>query len=342
MARLSRTKKKRMAAVVLTVVLIVCAFIGAVFICTNQLKSKYDMQLEALTNTIASNQRTVYRALVDIPAGTEINGENTEHVSVFSDMEDFIYMGEEGLGKIAVADIYAGQNICTNMVGEDLAFSLRECEYALLTLSNNLSVNDFVDIRIMYPNGENYVVLSKKCIQSIDLENNAAMFWLTEDELMDMSSAIVDTYLREGSILYTTKYIQDDQDALERNYQPSADCMIAIANDPNIVGVAQDALTERMSATLRSSLEDRLDKFVGTEGQGSGSAKAGANVDLSGSVRVGSYTGSMETTDEVQNTQESANDAADTGSSFTFTPEEDTQDGASDLDDDLSGEIKED
>lgn len=338
MARLSRTKKKRLLAVVLCVFIVVGVFVGAMFICTNQLKSKYDVKLEELTNTISSNQRMVYRAKADIPAGTEINSNNTEYVSVFSDMDDFVYMGEDGLGKIATADIFAGQNICANMVGEDLAYSLRECEYALLTLSNNLMANDFVDIRIMYPNGENYVVLSKKCIQSIDLENNAVMFWLTEDELMDMSSAIVDTYLREGSILYTTKYIQDSQDELERSYQPSADCMIAIANDPNIIGEAKDALTERMSATLRSSLENRLDQFSGADGKTSTSN--GANVNLTDSVRVGSYTGDMSTGDAgTHGGQETVESGDETGSSFTFTPEDGTQDGASDLDDDMSEEI---
>lgn len=333
MARLSRTKRKRVFAVILCLMLIAGAFMGATFICTYQLKAKYDMKLETLETTISSNQRMVYRAKVDIPAGTKIDRQNTEYVSVFSDMNDFVYMGDDGLGKIATADIFAGQNICANMVGEDLAFSLRECEYALLTLSNNLVANDFVDIRIMYPNGENYVVLAKKCIQDIDLENNAVMFWLAEDELMDMSSAIVDTYLREGSILYTTKYIQDNQEELERSYQPSADCMIAIANDPNIIGEAKDALTERMSATVRASLENRLDQFSGADGKGNGTS-GGANVNLTDSVRVGSYTGG--TAAEGEGTQDDQEEpAGETGSSFTFG----TQDGTSDLEDDMSEEI---
>lgn len=332
MARLSRAKKKRLFAVILCVMLITCAFVGAMAICTNQLKGKYDLKLEELTNTIADNQRTVYRALVDIPAGTEINKDNAVATTVFSDMDNFVYMGEDGLGKIATADIFAGQNICANMVGDDLAFSLRECEYALLTLSNNLSTNDFVDIRIMYPNGENYVVLSKKCIQSIDLENNAAMFWLAEDEIMDMSSAIVDTYLHEGTILYTTKYIQDAQEELQRSYQPSADCMVAIANDPNIVGVAKDELTERMSATLRSSLENRLNAFTGKDGQvnGNGGNSSGANVDLSNSVRVGSYTGT-----DFSNEESTADESSD--SNFSFNAEDSADEsGASDLTDHMT------
>lgn len=332
MARLSRAKKKRLFAVILCVMLIACAFVGAMAICTNQLKGKYDLKLEELTNTIADNQRTVYRALVDIPAGTEINKDNAVPTTVFSDMDDFVYMGEDGLGKIATADIFAGQNICANMVGDDLAFSLRECEYALLTLSNNLSTNDFVDIRIMYPNGENYVVLSKKCIQSIDLENNAAMFWLAEDEIMDMSSAIVDTYLHKGTILYTTKYIQDAQEELQRSYQPSADCMVAIANDPNIVGVAKDELTERMSATLRSSLENRLNAFTGKDGQvnGNGGNSSGANVDLSNSVRVGSYTGT-----DFSNEESTADESSD--SNFSFNAEDSADEsGASDLTDHMT------
>lgn len=327
MARLSKTKKRRLFAVVVCVILITGAFAGTVAICTNQLKNKYDLKLEELSATIASNQRTVYRALVDIPAGTEINRENTEQVTVFSDMEEFVYMTEDGLGKIATADIFAGQNICANVVGDELAYSLRECEYALLTLSNNLITNDFVDIRIMYPNGENYVVLSKKCIQSLDLESNAVMFWLAEDEVMDMSSAIVDTYLHEGAILYTTRYIQDAQEALERNYQPSADCMVAISNDPNIVGEAKDALTARMSATLRTSLESRLNGSDGKSGQGSDTSGNTGNVDLSGSIRVGSYTGSdvaaVSEDPENDNTDESA-DAG--GSDFSFNSD-DTSDG---------------
>lgn len=340
MARLSRTKKKRLFAVIVCVLVVACAFVGAVFLCSNQLKSKYDLKLEEMATTISNNQRNVYRALVDIPAGTEINSENTEWVTVFSDMDDFVYMGEDGIGKIATADIFAGQNICANMVGDDLAFSLRECEYALLTLSNNLSTHDFVDIRIMYPNGENYVVLSKKCIQSIDLENNAAMFWLCEDEIMDMSSAIVDTYLHEGSILYTTKYIQDAQDELERSYQPSADCMVAIANDPNIIGEAKDALTERMSATLRSSLENRLNSFSGKSTQGEGtSSGAGANIDLSNSIRAGSYTGE-DVADAMNRASNSSSDGNNSDTGFSFGPEDSdpSQDGNSEPSDSLSND----
>jgi hypothetical protein len=337
MSRISKTKKRRILVVIGCIIVIGAAFAGSLYICTNQLQAKYDTQIESLSETITSNQRFVYRALVDIPAGTEINSSNTEYVTVFSDMDEYVYMTDEDLGKIAVADIYAGQNICANMVGDDLAFSLRECEYALLTLNNNLSANDFVDVRIMYPNGENYVVLSKKNIQSIDMESNAVMFWLTEDEIMDMSSAIVDTYLHSGTILYTTKYIQDSQEELERSYQPSGDCMIAIANDPNIIDEAMDAVTERMSATLRSSLETRLDLYENADGSGTSS---GTTTDLSNSIRVGNYTGEdIETNDGTSDDSDAESDSDDlTTDDFTFGNDQDSVETADETDSQTTNE----
>jgi hypothetical protein len=163
------------------------------------------------------------------------------------------------------------------------------------------------------------------------------MFWLTEDEIMDMSSAIVDTYLHSGTILYTTKYIQDSQEELERSYQPSGDCMIAIANDPNIIDEAMDAVTERMSATLRSSLETRLDLYENADGSGTSS---GTTTDLSNSIRVGNYTGEdIETNDGTSDDSDAESDSDDlTTDDFTFGNDQDSVETADETDSQTTNE----
>lgn len=284
MSRISRTKRKKLMTIGLTILVIGLAFGIAFFVSIRQIKSDYNVKLATYENTINQNQRTIYRALEDIPAGTAISDKNTEIVTVFSDQNTSVYMTEEDFGKIAVADIAAGQNICANMIGNELQFSLRECEYALLTLNNNLQQYDLIDVRIMYPNGENYVVLTKKCIQTLDLANNNILLWLEEDEIQDMSSAIVDIFLHDGAILYTTKYIEDGQEPLKRNYQPSNDVMIAIANDPNIVDEALAELTARMNANLRAEVDRRLSIFEDDNNISPGQVQGS---DLSESIKIG-------------------------------------------------------
>lgn len=110
----------------------------------------------------------------------------------------------------------------------------------------------------MYPNGENYIVLSKVCLQNLEKFSNDCYLWLAEDQIMTVSSAIVDTYLHEGAILYTTRYIEDGQDETTPNYIPTKHCITAMANDENIVEKAK----AKLNASAREALETRLKEQV--------------------------------------------------------------------------------
>ena len=132
----------------------------------------------------------------------------------------------------------------------------------MFTLSNNLQDNDYVDVRIMFANGENYSVLTKKCIHKIDLTQNDIFLWLNEDEISLISAAIVDTYMHSGTSIYTTKYIDYGQSALQVTYQPNQEVMTAMANNPNIVSEAVEAL----DLEARQLLENRISVYD-AEGQ---------------------------------------------------------------------------
>lgn len=255
--RIKRGKKKKLSPVVLTIMVMTLGFGIAFFIGFHMLSLKFEEEKGRLETQILDNQRVVYVANVDIMAGTAITQDNVAEKTIYSSLDIGFYMTADDIGKIARVDISAGQPIFYNQVGDDSIEALRETEYASVTLAKNISAGDFVDVRIMYPNGENYIVLSKKCIQNINTETNDIYFWMDEEEIMLMSSGIVDCYLNEGAVLYTTKYLEDTQKNGEVDYVPSQQVMMAIKNDPNIVETAEKTL----NAALRQSLENRLSQY---------------------------------------------------------------------------------
>lgn len=252
--RISRAKKKKITNILICILVVGLAFGAAFFFSLRAIQSRYEKENQTLKNQYSAVQHMVYVATSDIPAGSAISEDNVAQTSISTSMDTNLYITEDDIGKIAVVDIKDGQAICSNMIGNDILSTLRECQYAMLTLNGNLNPNDFVDVRIMYPNGENHSVLAKKCIKGINLETNDIYLWLDEADIMNMSAAIVDVYLHEGTILYTTKYIENGQPALETTYQPNKDVMTAMANDPNLV----DEATQKLNASMREALEARL------------------------------------------------------------------------------------
>lgn len=252
--RISRAKKKKITNILICILVVGLAFGAAFFFSLRAIQSRYESENQSLKDQYNAVQHMVYVATSDIPAGSEISEVNVTQTSISTSMDTGIYITDEDIGKIAVVDIQSGQAICSNMIGDDILSSLRECQYAMFTLNGNLKPDDFVDVRIMYPNGENYSVLAKKCIKGINLEANDIYLWLDESDIMNISAAIVDVYLHKGTILYTTKYIEDGQPALETTYQPNKDVMTAMANDPNLV----DEATQKLNASMREALDARL------------------------------------------------------------------------------------
>lgn len=257
MKRIAKSRKKTWKAVLISIAVVTVAFGVAYAVSIGHLKSSYNYKLAKLSGDMEKNRVTAYVATQDIPAGTELSEDDLQVQSVYHQggtSEELIT--DEDIGKIAVADITAGKPIYKSMIGSKLADGMREAEYACLQLSTNLKEHDFVDVRIWYPNGENYIVLSKVSLKKLKKSKNDCFLWLDEKQIMMMSSAIVDAYMHTGSILYTTKYIEDGQKEVSTNYVPTKACITAMANDTNIVSDATDSL----SASVREALDSRLNE----------------------------------------------------------------------------------
>lgn len=256
---LSRTQKQYVVAGIISILLIVVAAGIAYFATVRQIEGKYKARLTAAEEELTQNKKMVYMAKDEIASGSQITKDNTIYQEALSNIPTDYYINEEDIGKLAVVDIGRETPILKNMVASDnMSNDLREEEFEVVHLNTNLLENDYVDVRIMFPNGENYVVLSKKSLKNLSLEESKCFLWLNEEEIVTVSSAIVDAYLHNGAKLYTAKYIEPAiQEASEVTYTPNEDVISLMKRDLNIVEIASKVLREE----LRAELELRLNAY---------------------------------------------------------------------------------
>lgn len=263
MRRLRRSTKQYVVIVLLSLLVVGTSFVIAYLCILRNIEKNYGIQIKALSKEMEVNQRYVYEAAVDIDAGTYLSESLLTYKKVYTGQNRNTFIAKEDLGKVALISIPKGVYVQKSMVREEkLGDDLREADFTCIQLSNHVNTNDTIDIRIVYPNGENYIVLSKKAVKECSEEKVLCYLWLTEEEILRMSSAIVDAYLYEGAYLYCTKYIEPTlQEASVVTYQPSLSIQQLIQNDPNIVEVAEKILSQQ----LRKELENRLANSIDLE-----------------------------------------------------------------------------
>ena len=134
------------------------------------------------------------------------------------------------------------------------AEKIRETEYAFISLPSNISEGDYVDIRIRYIEGSDYIVASHKKIIAIDRERGSVIIPVTEEELLLLDSAETDRTLYTGTKIYVTKYSNIDENISVVNYSPSLNIKNLIKTNPNIneISIAindneRDLLEEKIS-----------------------------------------------------------------------------------------------
>lgn len=146
----------------------------------------------------------------------------------------------------------------------------RQEEYNMITLPVDLMTNDYVDIRLKTSSGQNFIVVSKA---QVDIPVNADGTYvsdtmrvnLREDEILAMSSAIVEAYGLEGAELYVTKYVDPAmQSAALPTYTPNAAVTAQIQSNPNIVEIAKEELAARYSEAAKKARNDYLQQIINT------------------------------------------------------------------------------
>ncbi|NLD46187.1 MAG: hypothetical protein GX660_03170 [Clostridiaceae bacterium] len=261
----SKRKNKALKYIIMSLVVVIIISglaTGGFYLYFKNIESmerSYKEQIEDLKFELYNNKKHVFIPIEDITCGTPLTSELLRETDTVSEIDSQLFFKEEDFGKFARYDLKEGMPVMKYMViDEKIADDLREEELNMLLLQSNLTKDKFIDVRITYGNGEDYLVLSKKKIRDIKLEQNTIWCWLNEKEILTLSSAIVDAYIRKGTRLYTVTYIEpgSQKDGIP-TYPPNLDVLRIIENDPNILNRAKDYLAEQ----ARTALDQRLSQL---------------------------------------------------------------------------------
>lgn len=207
---------------------------------------------------------TMYQAAQTINRGELITASVLVETKANPACEELHYSSLDCIGQVAIVDIPQGMTLMNNMYRmPDVQPGDREVECEIIALSDNLNENDYVDVRLMMPNGEDYILLAKKAVHDLytseDGQDQVCYLWLSEEEILYYSAAVVDAYLYQGASLYTTKYIEPTiQEASYVTYVPSLGTITMMKENPNLFELALSKL--RMED--RKLLENRLTDYL--------------------------------------------------------------------------------
>lgn len=132
-----------------------------------------------------------------------------------------------------------------------------------LTIPSWVAKNDFIDIRIRFPNGEDYIVISHQKVRKLLSSENdtyGLQLELTEEELLRLSSARFDRDLYSDCEIYATKYVLDFQESTKKDYPVNPDVFTLMEWDPNIVTLYAVESEQEKRISLESHLEEFFQK----------------------------------------------------------------------------------
>ena len=214
----------------------------------NNSSSSLNSSSNSNSNSSDSKSEKTIVATIDIPKGTVIT-------------EKMLALKSE-----AVTD--------TNSINS----TYRLVEYSMIMLPTELQKGDTIDVRISYPNGQDFIVVAKKVVEKSD--SSSIWLKLKEDEILKMNSAIIESYSVEGAKMYAVNYTQPGvQAAANANYPVSDKVYELLVQDPNIASAIQQQyrsainnhtlirrpINEILQSTQQEELRSRISSAVQRE-----------------------------------------------------------------------------
>lgn len=248
----------------LITIIVVAAIFAVVFFVVIQPKTEVEKKKE-------ESLKKVCVLNTSVKSGDEITIDMVETVEASSKVypSDAISMADLTIGEeekiIAKVNLESGTILSAGLLAKDkneLSNTLRYTEYNMITMPVELYVGDYVDIRLRLSNAQDLVVVSKK--QIVSLYGTTVGFNLTEEEILILNSAIVESYAMPSSELYMAKYIEPGrQETLSYTYSPSETTVNLIQSNPNIVSSAREAIANRYnnSGAVRNPINAELNAY---------------------------------------------------------------------------------
>lgn len=243
---------------VIITLLLAAVIIAFMFIQMKNLKEKVSKD--------TTSKVKVYVLKQDVKSGQTLTIDMFEQREVTKNAvpEDATNVATSEKKLMAKVDMKANTILTSSMAaveGEEVTKDVREQTYNMISLPIDLVSGDYVDIRLMLPNGTDFIVLSKLKVTIPDVNGeyikDTIKVNVTEEQLLTMSSAIVEAYKISGAKLYAIKYAEaGNQEKATITYEPRKDIVTLIKNDPNIVNQAMANLYNNLTSSYRKNQID--------------------------------------------------------------------------------------
>ena len=238
-------KKRLITTGVIAFIIPTVVFVG-IFAAYSKNKNE---EIATLETQVATVPRWI--AKTDMPIGhiiTSADIETAEVKEISAPVNSFETV--TGLiGEKLKVPVYTGTIMTSAMFYEiddkidDLTeIGVRSKEFNMISLPSDLNVGDYIDVRILFPTGEDYIVIKGKEVKKVGstYDSSAIFLDLTEEEINRMSSAVVESYMSEAINLYAVKY----SDWYEQLYDEYSVDYVQFTNDAIVTLIEESKVEE--------------------------------------------------------------------------------------------------
>lgn len=129
---------------------------------------------------------------------------------------------------------------------------VRTKEFNMISLPTDLEVGDFIDIRILFPTGEDFLVVAGAEVKQLgtSVDSNTVFLNLDEEEMVKLSGAIIESYISDSVNVFAVKYVDPIQQLyVEKNvdyvslYEDAVKRLIEEKTTTETVEVSGDEIT---------------------------------------------------------------------------------------------------
>lgn len=126
-------------------------------------------------------------------------------------------------------------------------------EFNMINLPSDAAEGDFIDVRVLFPTGEDFTVLVGKKIEKCT--NSSIFLKLSEDDILTMGSAIIEAYMYEGTKLYAVKYVDPSNQLYSYSkvdyvakYKSALTELVKVKEEANLAKALEKMKTENAEA----------------------------------------------------------------------------------------------
>lgn len=261
-----RQKKRNLILAMVLGIVITAVPMGVYSGTITYMKINTDKKLKALRKEISAEKvYTAWCLKTSKSKGELIEAEDLEEISVKTKNEFKVPDRSDLEGRYLSVGTEAGVIITDPVVYEDqgLRNDVRTYLYDYIVLPVGITPDDMFDIRIRFPNGEDYVVAVGKKVES--MVESGAFINASEEENLLLSSAYVDTTVYEGAKIYASLYVADYQEASRANYPFNLYTTQLASWDPNLLEEMETETNRRNRQMLEQNLFDFMGVVMGGE-----------------------------------------------------------------------------